>query len=187
MLRMHRSVARLTLAMAAFAAVVAASPALAKTAAEIDAEVDAALEQFRSDAKGADALLAKSEGVLMFPAVIKAGIGIGGEYGEGALRIDGKTVAYYSTAAASIGLQLGAQKKSVLILFLDKGALEKFRASSGWEAGVDGSVAVVEVGAGGSIDTTNIKDPIVGFVFGQKGLMANVTLEGSKMTKIVRE
>jgi lipid-binding SYLF domain-containing protein len=184
---MHRSVARLTLAMAALAAAVAGSPALAKTAAEIDTEVDAALEEFRADAKGADTLLAKSEGVLMFPSVIKAGIGLGGEYGEGALRIDGKTVDYYSTAAASIGLQLGAQKKSVLILFLDKEALAKFRASSGWEAGVDGSVAVVQVGAGGSIDTTNIKDPIVGFVFGQKGLMANVTLEGSKMTKIVRE
>ena len=123
----------------------------------------------------------------MFPSVIKAGIGIGGEYGEGALRIGGKTADYYSTAAASIGLQLGAQAKTVIILFLEQAALDKFRASKGWEAGVDGSVALIQVGAGGSIDTTNIKDPIVGFVIGQKELMFNVTLEGSKFTKLVRE
>ena len=131
--------------------------------------------------------MSKSEGMLVFPSVIKAGIGIGGEYGEGALRIAGKTADYYSTAAASIGLQLGAQAKTVIILFLEKAALDKFRNSKGWEAGVDGSVALIQVGAGGSIDTTNIKDPIIGFVIGQKGLMFNVTLEGSKFTKLVRE
>ena len=106
---------------------------------------------------------------------------------DGALRIAGKTADYYSTAAASIGLQLGAQAKTVIILFLEKAALDKFRNSKGWEAGVDGSVALIQVGAGGSIDTTNIKDPIIGFVIGQKGLMFNVTLEGSKFTKLVRE
>ena len=116
-----------------------------------------------------------------------AGIGIGGEYGEGALRIGGKTADYYSTAAASIGLQRGAQAKTVIILFLQQEALDNFRNSKGWEAGVDGSVALVKVGAGGSIDTTNIKDPIIGFVIGQKGLMFNVTLEGAKFTKIVRK
>ncbi len=161
--------------------------ALAKSAAEIDAEVNAALETFKKETGAAEELLAKSDGVLVFPKVIKAGLGIGGEYGEGALRIDGKTVDYYSTAAASIGLQIGAQSKTVIILFLQQAALDKFRASSGWEAGVDGSVAVVQVGAGGSLDTTNIKDPIIGFVLDQKGLMANITLEGAKMTKIVRD
>ena len=91
---------------------------------------------------------------------------------------------YYSTAAASIGFQLGAQKKTVILVFMQEDALKKFRASSGWEAGVDGSVALIKLGAGGTIDTTSIKDPIVGFVFSQKGLMYNLTLEGSKYTKI---
>lgn len=163
------------------------SLANAKSATEIDAEVDASLKLFKEKVGSADELLAKSNGVLVFPSVIKAGIGIGGEYGEGALRIGGKTADYYSTAAASIGLQLGAQAKTVIILFLEQAALDKFRTSKGWEAGVDGSVALIQVGAGGSIDTTNIKDPIVGFVIGQKGLMFNVTLEGSKFTKLVRE
>jgi lipid-binding SYLF domain-containing protein len=115
---------------------------------------------------------------------LKAGIGVGGEYGEGALRIGGKTVDYYNTAAASIGFQLGAQKKTIILVFMQQEALKKFRASSGWKAGVDGSVALITVGVEGSIDTTKIKDPIVGFVFGQKGLMYNLTLEGSKFTKL---
>lgn len=91
---------------------------------------------------------------------------IGGEYGEGALRIGGKTVGYYSTAAGSIGFQLGGQMMTVILVFMQEAALKDFRASSGWEVGVDGSVALVTVGAGGSVDTTNIKDPVVGFVFG---------------------
>ncbi len=158
----------------------------AKSAKEIDVRVDTALERFNNDIKGGKEFLKTAKGVLVFPSVIKAGIGIGGEYGEGALRINGKTVDYYSTAAASIGFQLGAQSKTVIVVFMQADALKKFRASSGWEAGVDGSVALIELGAGGSIDTTNIKSPIVGFVFGNKGLMYNLTLEGSKYTKIVR-
>ena len=158
----------------------------AKSAKEIDVRVDTALERFNNDIKGGKEFLKTAKGVLVFPSVIKAGIGIGGEYGEGAMRINGKTVDYYSTAAASIGFQLGAQSKTVIVVFMQEDALKKFRASSGWEAGVDGSVALIELGAGGSIDTTNIKSPIVGFVFGNKGLMYNLTLEGSKYTKIVR-
>jgi len=143
-----------------------------------------ALKMFYEKVGPAKELSAKAKGILIFPDVIKAGFGIGGEYGEGALRINGKTVEYYNTAAASIGLQLGAQEKAVILLFLDGKALDDFRKSDGWEAGVDGSVAVVEWGAGGSVDTSNIKDPIIGFVFGNKGLMFNLTLEGSKMSKI---
>ena len=159
---------------------------MAKSAKEIDIKVDVALEKFEKDVKGGKEFLASAKGVLVFPSVIKAGFGIGGEYGEGALRIKGKTVNYYSTAAASIGFQLGAQSKTVLLVFMQDKALKGFQDSSGWEAGVDGSVALVELGAGGSIDTTNVKDPIVGFVFGNKGLMYNLTLEGSKFTKIVK-
>jgi lipid-binding SYLF domain-containing protein len=100
------------------------------------------------------------------------------------LRIKGKTVDYYNTAAASIGFQLGAQSKTMILLFMTENALSDFRNSDGWEVGVDGSVALVTIGAGGSVDTTNLKDPIIGFVFNNKGLMYNLTLEGSKMTKI---
>jgi len=161
-----------------------APAAQAASAEEIDIKVDAALEKFRDKVDGADDFLASAKGVLVFPAVYKAGIGIGGEYGQGALRIGGKTVDYYNTVAGSIGFQLGAQAKTVIIVFMQDKALDKFRASKGWEAGVDGSVALVELGAGGSLDTTNIKDPIVGFVFANRGLMYNLTLEGSKITKL---
>jgi lipid-binding SYLF domain-containing protein len=166
--------------------VIGSSMAFAKSAIEIDTSVNMALEQFEKDIKGGSEFLKSAKGILVFPSVIKAGIGLGGEYGEGALRINGLTVDYYSTAAASIGFQLGAQSKRIIIVFVQDDALKKFRESKGWEAGVDGSVALIELGAGGTLDTTNIKSPIVGFVFGNKGLMFNLTLEGSKYTKIVR-
>ena len=159
---------------------------IAASAKEIDIKVDDAIKRFCKEVSSGKSFLDKAEGVLVFPSVIKAGFGIGGEYGEGALRIAGKTVDYYSTAAASIGFQIGVQSKTVILVFLEKDALDKFRSSSGWEAGVDGSVALVTIGAGGSIDTSNIKDPIVGFVFSNKGLMYNLTLEGSKFTKLKR-
>lgn len=156
----------------------------AASAKEIDIKVDAALEDFTQKVGGAKEFLAEAKGVLVFPSVLKAGFGIGGEYGEGALRINKKSVDYYNTVAASIGFQMGAQSKTVILIFLDNDALNKFRNSNGWEIGVDGSVALVTLGAGASIDSTNIKDPIVGFVFGNKGLMYNLTLEGSKITKL---
>ncbi len=159
----------------------------AATAREIDVSVDVALERFTTEVKGAKEFLAAAKGVLVFPSVIKAGFGIGGEYGEGALRIDGRTVDYYNTVAASFGLQLGAQSKTILLLFMEQGALDKFRKSEGWKVGVDGSVALVTVGVGGALDTENIQDPIVGFVFGQKGLMYNLTLEGAKITRLEKE
>jgi lipid-binding SYLF domain-containing protein len=165
---------------------VGSSAALAKSAQEIDISVDVALDEFAQQVRGGKEFLASAKGVLVFPGVLKAGFGIGGEYGEGALRIGGKTVDYYSTAAASFGFQLGAQSKRIVIVFMQADALKKFRASQGWEAGVDGSVALITLGVGGSIDTTNIKEPIIGFVFSNKGLMYNLTLEGSKYTKLVR-
>lgn len=157
----------------------------AASAAEIDAQVNEALKAFQK-IDGASPYLKIARGVLVFPKVYKAGIGIGGEYGEGALRVGGRTVDYYSTAAASVGFQLGAQAKSIVVIFTQDEALQKFRASEGWKVGVDGSVALVDLGAGKAVDTTNIKDPVVGFIFGQKGLMYNLTLEGSKFTKLKR-
>jgi len=160
------------------------STTYAASRAEIDIEISASLEKFKEDILGAEKFMAKAEGVLVFPDVVKAGFGIGGEYGEGALLIKGKTVDYYSTAAASIGFQFGAQFKTVMLIFLKKDALDKFRNSSGWEAGVDGSVALIELGVGKDINTINFEDPIIGFVFSNKGLMYNLTLEGSKITKL---
>lgn len=169
---------------AAFLVIAPVDGAQAKTAEVIDAEVNAKLTEFKTEFDGGKELAETAKGILVFPSVVKAGFVVGGEYGEGALRVGGKTVDYYSTAAASFGLQLGAQAKTVMLLFMTNEALEKFRKTQGWEVGVDGSVAVVTLGAGGSIDTSNIKTPIVGVVFGNKGLMYNLTLEGSKMTKL---
>lgn len=160
------------------------SPGQAKTAQEIDASVNAVLDRFTRQVKNSSQFLHNAKGVLVFAGVIKAGIGIGGEYGEGALRIGGKTAAYYSIGAASIGLQLGAQKKDIIIVFLQDEALKKFRMSQGWQVGVDGSIVIVDLGADASIDTSKINQPVVGFVIGQKGLMYNLTLEGSKITKL---
>jgi len=156
----------------------------ARTAEELDASVNAALARFTKQVQGSRELLQTAKGVLVFAGVIKAGAGIGAEYGEGALRIGGKSAAYYSIAAASIGLQLGAQKKDIIIVFLEDAALKKFQASEGWKVGVDGSVVLIDVGANASIDTTKINQPVVGFVVGQKGLMYNLTLEGSKISKL---
>lgn len=156
----------------------------AKTAGEIDASVNAALDRFMKQVKGSREFLQAAKGVLVFAGVIKAGAGIGGEYGEGALRISGKTVAYYNIASASIGLQLGIQQKDIILVFLQDKALKDFRAKEGWQVGVDGSVVVVDLGAQASIDTTKLNQPIVGFVVGQKGLMYNLTLEGSKISKM---
>lgn len=152
----------------------------------IDAKVAAALKELYQKSQAARDLGAKASGILVFPGVIKAGIGIGGEFGEGSLLIGGSPVGYYNVAAASIGFQLGAQSKTQVIMFMTDASLQQFRDSNGWEAGVDGSVALVEWGAGGSVDTTNIKDPVVGFIYSNKGLMYNLTLEGSKITPIVK-
>jgi lipid-binding SYLF domain-containing protein len=165
-------------------AVLLTSSVLAASAAKIDQESDKALQVFREDVNGAEVFLNQSAGYLIFPRVIKAGIGIGGETGEGVLRVGGQTVAYYRTSSASIGFQLGAQAKSIVIAFMTKESLQKFRNASGWKVGVDGSVALIDLGAGKTVDSSNIKDPVVGFIFGSKGLMYNLTLEGSKFSKL---
>lgn len=162
----------------AFGVAQAASPE------KIERRVDEALKEFREDIGGADEVLSRARGVLVFPLIRKAGFGIGAEYGQGALRIGGKTAAYYSNAAGSVGFQIGGQSRRQIIVFLDQGALDKFRSSQGWEIGVDASVAVITLGAGGAIDTTQLNQPIVAFIFDNKGLMYNLSLEGSKISRI---
>jgi len=151
---------------------------------EIDAEVKEAVAAFYKHTSAGKELAGKAAGMLVFPSVVKAGIGIGGEYGEGALLIKGKPVAYYNVASASIGFQLGAQARSQIILFMTDKVLADFRNSDGWKAGVDGSVALATLGAGGAIDSETAKSPIIGFIFSNKGLMYNLTFEGSKITKL---
>ena len=150
----------------------------------MDAKVEATLKEFFLRIGGSRELVGKSAAVLVFPSVVKAGMGIGGEYGEGALLTRGRTLEYYNTISASIGFQLGAQARSVIIVFMTPEALAGFRRVDGWKVGVDGSVALVTVGAGGSIDTNRIASPIIGFIFDGKGLMYNLTLEGSKLSRI---
>jgi len=165
---------------------ICATAAVAASKDEIDAKVQEAVANFYKQTSAGKQLAQKSSGMLVFPDVVKAGIGIGGEYGEGALLVNGKTVAYYSTAAASIGFQLGAQIKSQIVLFMNPRVLADFRKSDGWKAGVDGSVALATLGAGGEISSDTIKEPIIGFIFSNKGLMFNLTFEGAKITRIER-
>ena len=164
-----------------------AAPSQAKTAKEIDASVDVAIKRFYQQVAGADEFVKASKGMLVMPNVVKGAFIIGGEYGEGALRIGGKTVDYYNTISGSFGLQIGGQSKDIILLFMTEEALKKFRTSEGWEAGIDGNVALISVGAGGRADTTTLKDPIVGFVFDAKGLIADVSLKGAKFTKLEKK
>jgi lipid-binding SYLF domain-containing protein len=170
--------------LAAALLLLAAVPATAASREELDASVREAVDALYKHSSAAKELAAKSVGMLVFPKVVKGGIGVGAEYGEGALLVGGQTAAYYNIASGSIGFQLGLQQKSQVILFMKQGELDKFRKSEGWKAGVDGSVALATLGAGGQIDTETSKKPIIGFIFSNKGLMYNLTFEGSKISKI---
>lgn len=158
--------------------------AFADTKAEIDAKVGESLKQFyKLDAEN-KALVHKAAGVLIFPSITKGGAGIAGEYGEGVLQVKGKTVGYYSVTSASIGLTLGVSTRSENILFMTQDALNDFTSSKGWSIGADTGLAVVSKGGGGSYDTQTLQKPILGFVYGEKGLIADLSLEGSKVNKI---
>jgi lipid-binding SYLF domain-containing protein len=165
--------------------VMSASPtAMAASAAEIDVRVKETIEEFKKNVNGAEVFLQQASGYLVFPKVYKVGVGIGGETGEGALLIGKEVVDYYRTSSGSFGFQLGAQARSIVIVFMTEDSLNKFRNSEGWKVGIDGSVALIDLGAGKTIDSKNIKDPVVGFIFGSKGLMYNLTLEGTKIHKL---
>jgi lipid-binding SYLF domain-containing protein len=181
-----RVVAKMTALLAAVLLVagVAVETASAKTAAEIEAAVNASLNRFYTQVKGGKEMVAKAKGMLVMPNVYKAGLIVGGEYGEGALRVGGKTVSYYNLASGSVGLQIGGQAKDFVILFMTDEVLKQFQASEGWEVGIDGNVALVTIGGGERVDFTKMKDPIIGFVFDVKGLMADISLKGAKFSKM---
>ena len=173
-------------AMALIVALCLAPRAQAAPAPGIDASVDATLEDFFRDVWSGRDLANKAVAILVFPTVIKAGFGIGGEYGEGALHIRGRAAGYYNIISASVGFQFGAQARSVVIMFMTDEALANFQRTDGWKVGVDGSIAIVMLGAGGQIDSNSVRSPVIGFIFDQKGLMYNLTLEGSKISRIQR-
>ncbi|WP_116138378.1 YSC84-related protein [Trinickia diaoshuihuensis] len=153
--------------------------------ATIDADVDATLTRLYSTVNGSRELVGNARGVLVFPSVISAGFWIGGQYGQGSLRVGGQTTGYYSVAAASFGLQIGAQSKAIVMLFMTQEALDKFTGSQGWAAGVDATVAVVRVGANGNMDTSTATSPVEAFVLTNAGLMAGVSLEGTKISRLI--
>lgn len=165
---------------------VAPAPVAAATGAQIRAEAEQALTRLYNQNEAARTLGRRAKGILIFPEVTKAGIGIGGSYGEGVLYVDGRPVEYYSIGSGSLGLTLGAQSFSQVIMFMTDEALRQFRASKGWEAGVDGSVVAIKEGAAGTVDTTTSPDPVVGFIFGQTGLMFDASFQGSKYNRIQR-
>jgi lipid-binding SYLF domain-containing protein len=167
-------------------ALLGSTVSMAASKAEIDVSVTEALKQFHAlDASHAD-LQKRATGVLVFPRVTKGGAGIAGEYGEGVLQVNGKTTGYYSVASASIGLTLGVAKRSEIIMFMNQETLDKFTASKGWSIGADTGLALVTKGVGGDYDNKTLQRPILGFVFGEKGLMADLSLEGSKINKLKR-
>ncbi len=150
---------------------------------EIDAGVNSTLSRMYTQV-GSRELVAKADGVLVFPRVLAAGLVVGGEYGKGALRVKGQHAGYYSLGSVSIGFQAGAQSKAIVVLFMTKEALDKFRASKGWTVGADASVALVKVGANGMVDTTTATGPVQVIAMTNAGLMANLNLEGTKISHL---
>ena len=178
--------AGLALVVALLAALCFAPRGQAASGPEIDADARATLARFFAEVYSSRELANQAVAILVFPTIVKAGFGIGGEYGEGVLHIRGRTAGFYNIISGSIGFQLGAQARSVIIMFMTDTALAKFQRTDGWKVGVDGSITIIAVGAGGAVDTNSISSPLVGFIFDQKGLMYNLTLEGSKISRIYR-
>ena len=150
----------------------------------IDANVDGAMSKLYANVQGSRELVAKAQGVLVFPKVVQAGLGVGGEGGDGALRIGGRTVGYYNTASGSLGAIVGVQTKAVIYLFMTQDSLNNFRNASGWSVSGDASVAVVKVGANGTIDSSTATAPVEVFILTDSGLMFNVSLAGTKITRL---
>ena len=150
----------------------------------IDAAVDGTMSRLFTTVNGSRELVSKARGVLVFPSVLQAGFIVGGQYGEGALRVGGSTVGYYSTISGSFGLQAGAQSKAIIFLFMTQDSLDKFRNADGWSVGGDASVALVKMGANGAIDTTTATAPVQVFVLTNAGLMGDLSLQGTKVSRL---
>jgi lipid-binding SYLF domain-containing protein len=172
------------LAIFAAAISVAPAPARAEKAATIEANARDALALLKKNSPAAAKLAPDAAAILVFPKIVKGGLIFGGQYGEGALFRNDAVAQYYSTAAASFGLQAGLQTFGYAIYFMNEQALTYLDNSDGWEIGTAPNVVVVDEGAGASLTTTTAKDNILVFFFDQKGLMAGLTIEGTKITQI---
>ncbi len=156
----------------------------AASAVEIDARADLALDGLLATSVAAQAVAERAVAVLVFPQIVKAGFGVGGQFGEGALRRDGVTVAYYNIASASFGFQIGAQAYAQVLFFMTEDAVALLDRAQGFQLGADANVAVIDRGFGVDVTSTTVFDPVVAFVTDQQGLMAGATIEGSKITRI---
>ncbi len=171
--------------MAFIAAVlVAPVPAAAGDAAKLDRDVNTGLNLLYAKTPSAKVLGEKAKGILVFPGITKGGFIVGGQYGEGSLIQNGKTVAYYNSVAVSYGLQVGVQKYGYALFFMTDAAMQWLDRSDGWELGTGPSIVVVDAGAAGALTTTTAKSDIYAFFFNQRGLMAGIGLQGTKVTKI---
>lgn len=153
-------------------------------AAQIDHEADQALKKLLEDTPTAETFRKEAKGILVFPSIVKGGFIVGAHYGKGALKKDGATVGYYSSMAASYGLQAGVQSFGYVLFFMNEKALEYLDSSAGWEVGVGPSIVVIDKGAGKSLTTTTGRSDVYAFIFDQQGLMAGLGLQGSKITRI---
>ena len=158
----------------------------AETKAALDMSSKEALNQLISSVPAAKALSEKAIAVLVFPSITKAGFVVGGQFGDGVMWKNGKPTAYYNTSGASFGLQAGAQTYGYALFFMKESALKSLDTANGFEVGVGPSVVVMDQGMGASHTTTTLQDDIYAFVFGQKGLMAGVGIQGNKITKITK-
>lgn len=157
---------------------------VASTKADIDSQVDATLTRLYSQVPGARELGARAKGILVFPSVVGGSFVVGAEYGRGSLRSGDSARRYYSIAVGSVGWQIGAQSKAIIYMFTTAEALDKFRNSDGWTAGVDATVAVANIGANGSVDTTSMRAPVVAFVLANAGLEVGASVQGMKVSKL---
>jgi lipid-binding SYLF domain-containing protein len=179
---LSRTMAALAAATALF--LIPAAPAMAASAAELSRDANKALQDLYAKVPAAKAIGAKAQAILVFPKITKAGLGIGGQYGDGALLKGGKVVGYYNTSGISSGLQAGAQQYGYAMFFMNEAALKALDSTAGFEVGVGPSIVVMDEGKAKSTTTTSMKDDIYAFIFSQKGLMAGLGLQGNKITKI---
>ena len=154
-------------------------------ATTINTRANAALERLYQTAPGSKEMVQRAKGVLIFPSVIGGSFVVGVEHGRGVLRVGGQNRGFYSTTAASIGWQAGGQSKAVIYVFNTQEALDKFLHSDGWSVGADATVAAGRIGANGSVDTTTAQAPVTSYVLTNAGLEAGVSLQGTKITKVV--
>ena len=170
----------------ALLAIAAGAPAHAQTKAVLDAGAVETVRQFNLLDPRHAALASQAAGILIFPSITKGGIALASEYGEGVLQVNGTTIGYYSIASASVGLTAGMATHSEIILFMTSEALDKFENSKGWSIGADTGIAVMSKGVTDDYDTSSRKRPVLGFVFAEKGLIADLSLQGSKINKIAK-